>query len=118
MRVGALPDGRANAPEIKYTLIPLPILAGLMNERNSPTLLKSARRSSSPWLVSPQPNATLKIDSVISCVARSTDFYLGIVEAQQDTPAIGQCLFSKMVLKEVRKMKQVSTRCSANARSR
>ena len=29
MRVGALPDGRANAPEIKYTLIPLPILAGL-----------------------------------------------------------------------------------------
>src|SRR5258706_6877858 len=53
-----------------------------MNERNSPTLLNSARRSSSPWLVSPQPNATLKIDSVISCVARSTDFYLRIVEAQ------------------------------------
>jgi len=53
-------------------------------------------------LVSPQPNATLKIDSVICCVARRTDFYLAIVEAQQDTPAIGQCLFSKMVLKEVR----------------
>src|SRR6267154_6075710 len=90
-----------------------PFSLAFMNERNLPTLLNSARRSSRPWLVSPQPNATLKIDSVISCVARSTDFYLGIVEAQQDTPAIGQCLFSKMVLKEVRTMKQVSTRCSA-----
>jgi len=97
MRVGALLDGRANAPEIKYTLIPLPILAGLYERAKFTNSAQLARRSSSPWLVSPQPNATLKIDSVISCVARSTDFYLGIVEAQQDTPAIGQCLFSKMV---------------------
>ena len=102
MRVGAFLTVGLMPRRLNTLLSHYPFSLAFMNERNSPTLLNSARRSSSPWLVSPQPNATLKIDSVICCVARRTDFYLAIVEAQQDTPAIGQYLFSKMVLKEVR----------------